>query len=91
VVPADRLLVGSVATPLVNGTVASVVVPSKKVTLPAGVPATEATFAVSVTAAPAATGFGVALKVVEVAAGAGALTTRETAGAVLADRAAVPA
>jgi hypothetical protein len=75
---------------LVRVTVASVVVPSKNTTLPEGVPAAEATAAVRVTPAPAATGFGVAFKVVVVTAGGG-LTSRETAVAVLADRAVVPA
>jgi hypothetical protein len=65
--------------------------PSRKVTLPAGIPAVEVTLAVSVTAAPAATGLGTAVSTMEVGAGAGALTTSETAVEVLADTPAVPA
>lgn len=70
-----------VATPLVSVPVPRAVVPSRNVTVPAGVLPLEVTFAVSVTVAPAVAGFGLAVSVVVVAA---AFTTSETPADVLA-------
>jgi hypothetical protein len=91
VAPAARVLVVKIATPLVRVAEPMLAEPSRKVTLPVGVPAVEVTLAVSVTAAPAATGLGAAVSTVEVGAGAGALTTSKTAVEVLAAKSAVPA
>jgi len=84
-VPDESVLVESVATPLeFNVAVPRFVVPSKNVMLPVGVPLAEVFVAVSVTAAPAVAGFGVAAKARLVAAGVAAFTTRETDAEVLA-------
>ena len=89
--PAARVLVVRVATPLVSVAVPRLVEPSRKLTLPVGVPPLAVTVAVMVTVAPAAAGLGLAVKTVVVATGAAALTTRATAVEVLVDRPAVPA
>jgi hypothetical protein len=85
------VLVVRIAMPLVRVAEPMLAEPSRKVTLPVGVPAAEVTLAVSVTAAPAATGLGAAISTVAVSAGAGALTTSETAVEVLEAKPAVPA
>jgi hypothetical protein len=79
------------ATPFVSVPVPRVVVPSRNVTVPVGVPPLEVTFAVSVTAAAAAAGFGLADNVVVVATGAAAFTASDTAVDVLASSAVLPA
>jgi hypothetical protein len=91
VVPAARVLVVSVATPLTSATEPMLELPSKKLMLPVGVPAAEEMVAEMVTAAPAAAGLGDAVSMMLVAAGAAALTTRATAVEVLVERPAVPA
>jgi hypothetical protein len=58
----------NVALPLLSVPEPSVIVPFLKVTLPVGVPPTEVTVAVKVTAAPNVEGFGVVAKEVKVVA-----------------------
>ena len=81
----------SVATPLTSATEPRLVLPSRKVMLPVGVPAAEEMVAEMLTVAPAAAGLGVAVSMMVVAAGAAALTARATAMEVLVARPAVPA
>ena len=68
----------------------STVAPSRNVTVPVGTPAAEVTVAVRVTACPVVEGFGVEVKVVVVAAAAGAFTTWVTTAEVLAAKVALP-
>jgi hypothetical protein len=86
------VLVEIVAIPLAfRATTPRLVLPSKNAMLPVGVPAVDVIVAVSVTVAAAFAGFGVAVKARLVAAGGTALTTRATAGEVLAAKLAVAA
>ena len=73
----------SEALPLTSVTVASVVAPSLNVTVPAGTPADDVTVELSVTACPTVEGFGVEVRLVDVAAAAAAFTTWVTVGEVL--------
>jgi hypothetical protein len=91
VVPAESVLVVNDATPFERAAVPIVVVPSRKVMLPEGTPAAEEVVAVSMTAAPAAAGFGVAMRIRLVGVGDGAATTRATAAEVLASAPVLPA
>jgi hypothetical protein len=83
VVPAASELVVYTAVPLATATVPSVDVPSRNVMLPVGVPLVALRLAVSVTVAPAATGFGLAVNVSVVDTGAAAFTTSDTTADVL--------
>ena len=86
------MLVERVATPLeFRATTPMLVLPSKKAMLPVGVPQAEEIAAVRVTVAAAAAGFGVAVSTRLVATGGTALTTRATAGEVLAAKLVVAA
>src|SRR5437762_2274912 len=80
----------SEALPLTSVTVPSVVAPSLNVTVPVGTAAPEVTVELSVTACPTVEGFGVDVRLVDVAAAAGALTTGVTVGEVLAANVALP-
>src|ERR1700722_1148738 len=80
-VATDKAVVEKAAVPLLSETVPSLVVPLKKLTLPAGVPVVEDfTVAVNVTFAPEVEGFSEDTIAVEVPA---LLTTCTTAGEVL--------
>src|SRR5207244_12635820 len=74
----------SEALPLTSVTVPSAVAPSLNVTVPVGTPAPEVTVELSVTVWPTVEGFGVDVRLVDVAAAAGALTTWFTVGEGLA-------
>src|SRR5436853_6364570 len=63
------------ALPLTSVTTPSVVAPSRNVTAPVGTPAPDVTVELSVTVWPTIEGFGVEVRLVDVAAAAGALTT----------------
>src|SRR2546425_1198267 len=78
------------ALPLTSVAVPSTVAPSRNVTVPVGTPAAEVTVAVRVTACPVVEGFGVEVKVVVVAAAAGAFTTWVTTAEGLAAKVALP-
>jgi hypothetical protein len=92
VLPGEKVLVESVATPLAFKAISPrLVLPSKKAMLPVGVLAVDVMVAVSVTVAAAAAGFGVAVNARLVVAGGTALTTRATAVEVLAAKAVVAA
>src|SRR5271165_1702954 len=65
--PNDEVV--NVAFPALNGEVPNVVDPSKKITLPVGVPPAEVTVAVNVTGCGAIDGFGEAVSLVPVADG----------------------
>src|SRR5439155_25291188 len=78
------------ALPLTSVTTPSVVAPSRNVTAPVGTPAPDVTVELSVTVCPTVEGFGVDVRLVDVAATAGALTTCVTVGEVLAANAALP-
>src|SRR2546428_10405577 len=80
----------SEALPLTSVTVPSTVAPSLNVTVPVGTPAPEVTVELSVTVCPTVEGFGVDVRLVDVAAAAGALTTWFTVGEVLAANVALP-
>src|SRR2546427_12272348 len=80
----------SEALPLTSVTVPSTVAPSLNVTVPVGTPAPEVTVELSVTVCPTVEGFGVEVKLVDVAAAAGALATGVTVGEVLAANAPHP-
>jgi len=80
----------SEALPLTSVTVPSTVAPSLNVTVPVGTPAPEVTVELSVTVCPTVDGFGVEVKLVDVAAAAGALTTWFTIGDVLVANVALP-
>src|SRR2546427_4836860 len=71
------------ALPLTSVTTPSVVAPSRNVTAPVGTPAPDVTVELSVTVCPTVEGFGVDVRLVDVAATAGALTTWVTVGEVL--------
>src|SRR2546428_14153245 len=77
------------ALPLTSVAVPSTVAPSRNVTVPVGTPAAEVTVAFRVTACPVVEGFGVEVRVVVVAAAAGAFTIWVTAAEVLAAKAAL--
>ena len=87
-VPAESVLTVRDATPLVRAALPMLVAPSKKDTLPVGVPLVDVTVAVSTALAPAATGLGVAVSMVVVAV---ALTTSATLAEVLVAKVVVPA
>jgi hypothetical protein len=71
-VAAASVLIATDALPLLRAAVPRFVVPSKKLTLPEGVPPPEEeTVAERLTFAPAVTGFGVAVRAVLVATGPG--------------------
>src|SRR6266568_3883275 len=89
-VPTVSVDVTSEALPLTSVTVPSTVAPSLNVTVPVGTPAPEVTVELSVTACPTVEGSGVDVRLVDVAAAAGALTTWFTVGEVLAANAALP-
>ena len=89
-VPAVSVEMLSEALPLTSVTVPSVVAPSLNVTVPVGTAAPEVTVELSVTVCPTVEGFGVDVRLVDVAAAAGALTTWFTVGEVLAANAALP-
>src|SRR3989442_13101838 len=72
------------ALPLTSVTTPSVVAPSRNVTAPVGTPAPDVTVELSVTVCPTVEGFGVEVRLVDVAAAAGALTIWFTVGEVLA-------
>src|SRR5881397_1007664 len=78
------------ALPLTSVAVPSTVAPSRNVTVPVGTAAAEVTVALSVTACPVVDGFGVEVRVVVVAAAAGAFTTWFTVAEVLAANVALP-
>jgi len=78
------------ALPLTSDTTPRVVAPSLNVTVPVGTPAPEVTVELSVTACPTVEGFGVEVRLVDVAAAAGAFTIWFTVGEVLAANAALP-
>src|SRR5438874_7992358 len=78
------------ALPLTSVTTPSVVAPSRNVTAPVGTPAPDVTVELSVTVCPTVEGFGVDVRLVDVAATAGALTICVTVGDVLAANAALP-
>ncbi len=80
----------SEALPLTSVTVLSTVAPSLNVTVPVGTPAAEVTVALRVTACPVVEGFGVEVRLVEVAAAAGAFTIWVTTAEVLAAKVALP-
>jgi len=67
-----------------------VAAPSLNVTVPVGTPAPEVTVELSVTVWPTVEGLGVELRLVEVAAAAGAFTTWVTIAEVLAAKLASP-
>src|SRR2546422_8663553 len=71
------------ALPLTSVTTPSVVAPSRNVTAPVGTPAPDVTVELSVTVCPTVEGFGVEVRLVDVAAAAGALTTWVTVAEVL--------
>jgi predicted small secreted protein len=75
---------------LTSVTVPSTVAPSLKVTVPVGTPAPDVTVELSVTACPTVEGFGVDVRLVDVAAAAGALTIWFTVGDELAANAGLP-
>src|SRR5213594_4127828 len=89
-VPTVSVDVTSEALPLTSVTVPSTVAPSLNVTVPVGTPAADVTVELSVTVCPTVEGFGVDVRLVDVAAAAGALTTWFTVGEVLAANAALP-
>src|SRR5207245_133293 len=68
------------ALPLTSVTTPSVVAPSRNVTVPVGTPAPDVTVELSVTACPTVEGFGVEVRLVDVAAAAGAWITGSTVG-----------
>src|SRR2546428_12635683 len=76
------------ALPLTRSAMPSTVAPSRNVTVPVGTPAVEVTVALRVTACPVVEGFGVEVRVVVVAAAAGAFTIWVTTAEVLAANAA---
>src|SRR5438094_591176 len=78
------------ALPLTSVTTPSVVAPSRNVTVPVGTPAPDLTVELRVTACPPVDGFGVEVKLVDVAAAAGALTTWFTVAEVLTANVALP-
>ena len=78
------------ALPLTSVTTPSVVAPSRNVTVPVGTPAPDVTVELSVTACPTVEGFGVDVRLVDVAAAAGALTIWFTVGELLAANAGLP-
>src|SRR2546422_332947 len=78
------------ALPLTSVTTPSVVAPSPKVTVPVGTPAPDVTVELRVTVWPTIDGFGVEVKLVDVAAAAGALTTWFTVAEVLTANVALP-
>ena len=80
----------SEALPLTSVTVPSAVAPSLNVTVPVGTPAPEVTVELSVTVCPTVEGFGVDVRLVDVAAAAGALTTWFTVAEVLTANVALP-
>src|SRR5438034_177974 len=80
----------SEALPLTSVTVPSAVAPSLKVTVPVGTPAPDVTVELSVTVCPTMDGFGVDVRLVDVAAAAGALTTWFTVAEVLTANVALP-
>src|SRR3989441_2175860 len=80
----------SEALPLPGSARPSTVAPSRKVPVPVGTPAVEVTVALRVTACPVVEGFGVEVRVVVVAAAAGAFTTWVTTAEVLAANVALP-
>src|SRR5438552_16000124 len=80
----------SEALPLTSVTVPSTFAPSRNVTVPVGTPVAEVTVALRVTACPVVEGFGVEVRVVVVAAAAGAFTTWVTTAEVLAANVALP-
>src|SRR3989454_2753522 len=80
----------SEALPLTSVTVPSAVAPSLKVTVPVGTPAPDVTVELRVTVWPTIDGFGVEVKLVDVAAAAGALTTWFTVAEVLTANVALP-
>src|SRR5262249_36660966 len=80
----------SEALPLTSVTVPSTVAPSLKVTVPVGTPAPDVTVELSVTDCPTTDGFGADVRLVDVAAAAGALTTWFTVGEVLVANVALP-
>src|SRR5437773_1715939 len=89
-VPTASVEVMSEALPLTSVTVPSAVAPSLNVTVPVGTPAPEVTVELSVTVCPTVEGFGVDVRLVDVAAAAGALTTWFTVGEVLTANVALP-
>src|SRR6266568_1780822 len=89
-VPTVSVDVTSEALPLTSVTVPSTVAPSLKVTVPVGTPAPDVTVELSVTVCPTMDGFGVEVKLVDVAAAAGALTTWFTVAEVLTANVALP-
>src|SRR5436309_1646666 len=80
----------SEALPLTSVTVPSAVAPSLNVTVPVGTPAPDVTVELSVTVCPTMDGFGVDVRLVDVAAAAGALTTWFTVAEVLTANVALP-
>src|SRR5207245_11241289 len=78
------------ALPLTSVTTPSVVAPSRNVTAPVGTPAPDVTVELSVTVCPTVEGFGVDVRLVDVAAAAGALTICVSVGAVLGANAGLP-
>src|SRR5207247_1607960 len=80
----------SEALPLPSVTVPSVVAPSLNVTVPVGTAAPDVTEELSVPARPSADLFGVDVRLVDVAAAAGALTTWFTVAEVLTANVALP-
>jgi len=78
------------ALPLTSVTTPREVAPSLNVTVPVGTPAADVTVELSVTACPTVDGFGVEVRLVEVAATAGAFTICVTTAEVLAASVALP-
>src|SRR5438876_12202094 len=78
------------ALPLTSVAVPSTLAPSLKVTVPVGTPAPDVTVELSVTVCPTMDGFGVDVRLVDVAAAAGALTTWFTVAEVLTANVALP-
>jgi len=78
------------ALPLFRVTTPREVAPSLNVTVPVGTPAAEVTVELSVTACPTVEGLGVEVRLVDVAAAAGAFTICVTTGEVLAANVALP-
>src|SRR5437867_2521984 len=80
----------SEALPLTSLTAYTALFRSLNVTVPVGTPAPEVTVELSVTVCPTVEGFGVDVRLVDVAAAAGALTTWFTVAEVLTANVALP-
>jgi len=78
------------ALPLTSVAVPSTLAPSRKVTVPVGTPAPDVTVELNVTVCPNVEGLGDDVRLVDVAAAAGAFTICVTVGEVLAAKVVLP-